>query len=75
MNAVHTPRADQGRIKPLDEVGGHEDHALLPGADTVDGVQQAGEGNAATARLVARAPLHERGVDVLEQDDCLLWDV
>ena len=38
------PRPDQGGVEPLEVVGSHEDYPALRGGDSVDGIEEATEG-------------------------------
>ena len=44
---VYSPGAYQGRVKPVDMVGGHEYYACFGGSHTVQGVEQPAEGEPA----------------------------
>ena len=44
LDVVHAARPDQGWVEPLEVVGSHEDYPALRGGDSVDGIEEATEG-------------------------------
>ena len=66
---VAATRSEQCWIELLFVVGSHEEDAALLGPDTVQGVEEAGEGYSTFLALLHRFSLNEYCVDIFQKND------